>query len=66
MTAEWSERLAGKIATFGNELSLMLIGAGGAAVYLVIIVLGFAAYGIKPTLARFSFSRKREKEVLPF
>jgi len=48
--ADWAAVLALRIGHFGNELSLMVIGTGGAIVYAVILATGFAAYGIMPPL----------------
>ncbi len=46
--SDWSAPMAAKIGHFGNELSLMVIGAGGGLVYLLILGIGFAAYGMLP------------------
>jgi putative peptidoglycan lipid II flippase len=50
--ADRADLLAHEIGHFGNELTLTLVGAGGAVVYLIILGLGFAAYGITPPLRR--------------
>jgi putative peptidoglycan lipid II flippase len=58
--AGWSEPLALKIGPFGNELSLMLVGAGGAIVYLLILAIAFAVYGLVPPLG---FFKQRRRDV---
>jgi putative peptidoglycan lipid II flippase len=48
-----SDVLALKIGSFGNECVLMLIGVGGAIVYLTLLGAGFAAYGMALPIRRF-------------
>jgi putative peptidoglycan lipid II flippase len=58
---DWAELLTLRIGHFGNELALMLIGAGGAIVYGLILAIGFTAYGMLPLGVGSSLSRLREK-----
>ncbi|WP_020175465.1 murein biosynthesis integral membrane protein MurJ [Methyloferula stellata] len=53
----WALPLALRIGHFGNELSLVIVGAGGAIVYALILALGFAAYGIMPPIRFLKFKR---------
>jgi len=53
----WVAPLAAKLADFGNELSLVVIGIGGAIVYGLILVIGFAAYGFAPPMPFLRFKR---------
>jgi putative peptidoglycan lipid II flippase len=61
LTGDWAALLAAKLADFGNELSLMLVGLGGAIVYFLILGIGLAAYGLVPRGMGSSFTRLREK-----
>jgi putative peptidoglycan lipid II flippase len=53
----WAVPLALKIGHFGNELSLVIVGTGGAIVYGLILAIGFAAYGMMPPIRFLKFKR---------
>ncbi len=55
--ANWAVPLALKIGHFGNEIALVLVGAGGAIVYLAVLGIGGALYGIIPPLGFLKFKR---------
>jgi putative peptidoglycan lipid II flippase len=61
LTGDWAAVFATKLADFGNELALMLVGLGGAIVYLLILGIGLAAYGLVPPGIGLSFTRLRQK-----
>jgi putative peptidoglycan lipid II flippase len=54
---DWGALFAAKLAHFGNELSLMLVGLGGVIVYLVILGVGFLAYGLAVPTRLLRFKR---------
>jgi putative peptidoglycan lipid II flippase len=54
---DWGALFAAKLSHFGNELSLMLVGLGGVIVYLVILGVGFLAYGLAVPTRLLRFKR---------